>query len=182
MLADLILKWLKRSKSRSSVLISRFNAPRYFDMLKTTQPLTLAKACSRAVTLLDLIIERPPVSISLGLWSTLIIYVISLIPLGIMKAIHHGSRFDIWSSAVVIVGYAVPAGLRLSLIILFASGNYFSWFPLRVWYRVTLISLIGISKLATTLALSVAYFCDGHRRLCHIEHADQKLLPLGWNQ
>ncbi|CSI50367.1 peptide ABC transporter permease [Vibrio cholerae] len=81
--------------------------------------------------MIDLIVERLPVSISLGLWSTLLIYLIS-IPLGISKAIHHGSRFDVWSSAVVIIGYAIPGFLfAIILIILFASGNYFSWFPLR---------------------------------------------------
>ncbi|MFA0674272.1 microcin C ABC transporter permease YejB, partial [Vibrio sp. 10N.222.51.A6] len=104
---------------------------RYFDMLKNYATFNFGESLFKGGNVIDLIIERLPVSISLGLWSTLIIYVIS-IPLGIMKAIHHGSRFDIWSSAVVIVGYAVPGFLfAIILIILFASGNYFSWFPLR---------------------------------------------------
>ena len=72
-----------------------------------------------------------PVSISLGIWSTLAIYLVS-IPLGIRKALKHGSRFDIWSSTVVILGNAIPTFLfAILLIILFAGGNYFSWFPLR---------------------------------------------------
>lgn len=104
---------------------------RYFDMLKNYVTFNFGDSLFKGGSVIDLIVERLPVSISLGLWSTLIIYLIS-IPLGILKAIHHGSRFDIWSSAVVIVGYAIPGFLfAIILIIVFASGNYFSWFPLR---------------------------------------------------
>ncbi|WP_264875535.1 microcin C ABC transporter permease YejB [Vibrio agarivorans] len=104
---------------------------RYWDMLKNYATFNFGDSLFKGGNVIDLIIERLPVSISLGLWSTLIIYIVS-IPLGIMKAIHHGSRFDIWSSAVVIVGYAIPGFLfAIILIIFFASGNYFSWFPLR---------------------------------------------------
>ena len=72
-----------------------------------------------------------PVSISLGVWSTLAVYLVS-IPLGIRKAVRHGSRFDVWSSTIVIFGNAIPTFLfAILLIILFAGGNYFSWFPLR---------------------------------------------------
>jgi microcin C transport system permease protein len=85
----------------------------------------------RDVSVIDLIIEKLPVSISLGLWSTLIIYLIS-IPLGIKKAMKDGERFDIWSSGVIFVGYAIPSFLfAILLIILFAGGRYFDWFPLR---------------------------------------------------
>lgn len=78
-----------------------------------------------------LVIERLPVSISLGLWSTLIIYMVS-IPLGIAKAVRDGSRFDIWTSGVIIVGYAIPAFLfAVLLVIFFAGGRYLDWFPLR---------------------------------------------------
>ncbi|MDE1043629.1 microcin ABC transporter permease, partial [Escherichia coli] len=76
-----------------------------FDMLKNYVTFNFGESLFRGGNVIDLIVERLPVSISLGLWSTLIIYLIS-IPLGIMKAIHHGSRFDVWSSAMVIVGYA----------------------------------------------------------------------------
>lgn len=104
---------------------------RYFDMIKNYVTFNFGESLFRGGNVIDLIVDRLPVSISLGLWSTLIIYLIS-IPLGIMKAIHHGSRFDIWSSAFVIVGYAIPGFLfAIILIILFASGNFFSWFPLR---------------------------------------------------
>jgi microcin C transport system permease protein len=104
---------------------------RYVDMLKNYITFNFGESLFRGGNVIDLIKQRLPVSISLGLWSTLIIYLIS-IPLGIMKAIHHGSRFDVWSSALVIIGYAIPGFLfAIILIIIFASGNYFSWFPLR---------------------------------------------------
>lgn len=78
-----------------------------------------------------LIVDKIPVSLSLGLWSTLLIYLIS-IPLGIQKALRHGSRFDVWTSSVVIVGYAIPGFLfAILLIVLFAGGSYWDWFPLR---------------------------------------------------
>ncbi|GAD80068.1 microcin C ABC transporter permease YejB [Vibrio ezurae] len=104
---------------------------RYFEMLKNYICFNFGESLFKGGDVIDLIVERLPVSISLGLWSTLIIYLVS-IPLGIIKAIHHGSRFDIWSSALVIVGYAIPGFLfAIVLIILFASGNYLDWFPLR---------------------------------------------------
>jgi microcin C transport system permease protein len=79
----------------------------------------------------QLIAERLPVSISLGLWTTLIGYAIS-IPLGIRKAVKDGTRFDLWTSFVIIVGYSIPSFLfAVMLVVLFAGGTYFSWFPLR---------------------------------------------------
>ncbi len=79
----------------------------------------------------ELILERLPVSISLGLWTTLLTYLIS-IPLGIRKAVRDGSRFDVWTSTVVIIGNAVPGFLfAILLIVLFAGGSYFQIFPLR---------------------------------------------------
>jgi len=78
-----------------------------------------------------LMLERLPVSISLGLWTTLVVYLVS-IPLGIRKALHHGSSFDVWSSGLVIVGYAIPGFLfAILLIVLFAGGSYWDLFPLR---------------------------------------------------
>ncbi|HSH47896.1 MAG TPA: microcin C ABC transporter permease YejB [Halomonas sp.] len=78
-----------------------------------------------------MMLERLPVSISLGLWTTLLVYLIS-IPLGIRKALRHGSRFDIWTSGLVIVGYAIPGFLfAILLIVLFAGGSYWDVFPLR---------------------------------------------------
>ncbi len=79
----------------------------------------------------DLVIDRLPVSITLGLWTTILSYLIS-IPLGVAKAVRDGSRFDLWTSAAIIFGYAIPSFLfALLLIVLFASGTYFDWFPLR---------------------------------------------------
>ena len=79
----------------------------------------------------DLVISKMPVSVSLGLWTTLLIYLIS-IPLGIAKAMRDGSRFDIWTSAVIVVSYAIPSFLfAILLIVLFAGGSYVQWFPLR---------------------------------------------------
>ena len=79
----------------------------------------------------DLVFEKMPVSISLGLWTTLLVYAIS-IPLGVVKAVRDGSGFDVWTSGVVVVGNAVPGFLfAILLIVLFAGGRYFDWFPLR---------------------------------------------------
>ncbi len=89
------------------------------------------KSYFRDTKVIDLVIEKLPVSISLGLWMTLLTYLIS-IPLGIRKAVMDGSRFDTWTSAVIIVGYAVPGFLfAILLIVLFAGGSFFSIFPLR---------------------------------------------------
>lgn len=85
----------------------------------------------RDIDVLDLVLEKMPVSISLGLWSTLIIYLIS-IPLGIKKAVRDGTPFDVWSSGVVFIGYAIPSFLfAILLIIFFAGGRYLDLFPLR---------------------------------------------------
>ncbi|HIG42300.1 MAG TPA: microcin C ABC transporter permease YejB [Gammaproteobacteria bacterium] len=79
----------------------------------------------------DLVVERLPVSISLGLWSLLLIYSIS-VPLGIAKAVHNGKAFDIWSSVVIFTAYAIPGFLfAIVLIVIFAGGSYLDLFPLR---------------------------------------------------
>lgn len=85
----------------------------------------------RNETVINLIKEKIPVSISLGVWILLLSYAIS-IPLGIRKAVQDGSTFDVWTSGVVIVGYAIPSFLfGIMLIVLFAGGSFFNWFPLR---------------------------------------------------
>src|SRR4029078_4259179 len=85
----------------------------------------------RDVSVLQLVKEKLPVSMSLGIWMTLLAYLIS-IPLGIRKAMDDGSRFDMWTSTVIIIGYAIPGFLfAILLIILFAGGSFFDWFPLR---------------------------------------------------
>ncbi|WP_237154381.1 microcin C ABC transporter permease YejB [Oryzibacter oryziterrae] len=85
----------------------------------------------RSISIIDLIKEKMPVSISLGIWMTLLSYGIS-IPLGIAKAVRDGTQFDVWTSAVIAVGYAVPSFLfGILLIVLFAGGSFWSVFPLR---------------------------------------------------
>jgi microcin C transport system permease protein len=85
----------------------------------------------RSISVIDLVIEKMPVSISLGLWSTLIAYIIS-IPLGIRKAVYDGSKFDTWTSVLIVLAYAIPGFLfAILLLVLFAGGSYFQIFPLR---------------------------------------------------
>ncbi len=85
----------------------------------------------RDISVIELVIEKMPVSISLGLWMTLLTYIIS-IPLGIAKAVRDGSRFDVWTSGVIIVGYAIPGFLfAVLLIVLFSGGTFLDLFPLR---------------------------------------------------
>src|SRR6202012_5218343 len=89
------------------------------------------KSYFRDISVLQLIKEKLPVSMSLGIWMTLLTYLIS-IPLGIRKAVQDGARFDTWTSAVIIIGFAIPGFLfAILLIILFAGGSFFNIFPLR---------------------------------------------------
>ncbi|WP_028299301.1 microcin C ABC transporter permease YejB [Oceanospirillum beijerinckii] len=104
---------------------------RFFQMIGNYMTFDFGDSFFRDQSVLDLILEKMPVSISLGLWTTLIVYAVS-IPLGIRKAVQHGSQFDLWSSSVIIVGYAIPNFLfAIMLIVVFAGGSYFDWFPLR---------------------------------------------------
>ncbi|MDJ0038049.1 microcin C ABC transporter permease YejB [Pantoea allii] len=104
---------------------------RYLTMLWNYVRFDFGDSLFRSASVLQLIKESLPVSVSLGLWSTLIIYLVS-IPLGIKKAVRNGSTFDIWSSTFIIIGYSIPAFLfGIVLIVLFAGGSYFDWFPLR---------------------------------------------------
>jgi len=104
---------------------------RFLDMVGGYLRFDFGRSFFRGKTVLQLIADKLPVSMSLGLWSTLLVYTIS-IPLGIAKAVRDGSRFDVASSAVVLVGYAVPSFLfAILLVVLFAGGSYLDWFPLR---------------------------------------------------
>lgn len=104
---------------------------RFWEMLTNYVQFDFGESFYRNATVLDLILEKMPVSISLGLWSTLLIYLVS-IPLGIHKAVRHGSRFDVISSSIIVMLYAIPGFLlAILLIVLFAGGTYFDWFPLR---------------------------------------------------
>ena len=104
---------------------------RFWLMLRDYARFDFGRSFFRDQTVLQLVLDKMPVSISLGLWSTLIIYLVS-IPLGIRKAVRAGTPFDVASSAVVLVGHAVPAFLlAILLIVLFAGGRFVQWFPLR---------------------------------------------------
>ena len=104
---------------------------RFRDMILGYLRFDFGRSFYRDATVLQLIEQKMPVSISLGLWSTLLIYLVS-IPLGIAKAVRDGSRFDVATSAVVLVAYAVPSFLfAILLVVLFAGGSFVQWFPLR---------------------------------------------------
>ena len=104
---------------------------RFFLMMKNYLVFDFGESFFRNKRVVDLVLEKMPVSISLGLWTTLIIYFIS-IPLGIAKAVRDGSRFDVSTSTTLIVLNAIPGFLfALLLVVLFAGGGYFKWFPLR---------------------------------------------------
>jgi microcin C transport system permease protein len=104
---------------------------RYVDTVINFLQFNFGQSFFKSDSVINLIWQSLPVSLSLGLWSTLLIYLIS-IPLGIKKAVNAGSAFDIWSSLIIIVGYAIPSFLlAILLIIVFAGGSYWEWFPLR---------------------------------------------------
>lgn len=104
---------------------------RFFDMMWSYLKFDFGESYFRDASVVDLVLQKMPVSISLGLWTTLLVYGIS-IPLGIRKAIRDGSRFDVWSSGVIIIGYAIPGFLlAVAFIVLFAGGQFLDWFPLR---------------------------------------------------
>jgi microcin C transport system permease protein len=137
----------------------------------------------RDISVLKLVGEKMPVSISLGLWMTLLSYAIS-IPLGIRKAIRDGSRFDTWTSGVIVVGYAIPGFLvAVLLIILFAGGSFLDLFPLRgltsdnwsqlpwygkildyFWHLVLPMIAMSLSAFATTTLLTKNSFLDEIRK------------------
>ncbi|MDP0563284.1 MAG: microcin C ABC transporter permease YejB [Candidatus Endonucleobacter sp. (ex Gigantidas childressi)] len=152
---------------------------RFLQMMGNYLTLNFGDSFFRDAKVIDLIKDKLPVSISLGLWSTLLIYFIS-IPLGIRKAIKHGSRFDIWSSAIITTGYAIPSFLlAILLIVLLAGGSYWNIFPLRgltsdnfeqlsliekimdySWHMVLPIFCIVISGFATLTMLTKNSFLD----------------------
>ncbi len=104
---------------------------RFLDMLWNYAHLDFGKSYFRSISVVELVKEKLPVSITIGLWTTLLSYLIS-IPLGIRKAVRDGSRFDTWTSGAIIVGYAIPGFLfAILLLVVFAGGSYFRWFPLR---------------------------------------------------
>lgn len=104
---------------------------RFMLMLKNYLVFDFGESYFKDRSVVQLVIDKMPVSISLGLWTVLLTYLVS-IPLGIAKAVRDGSKFDVWTSGVVIIGNAIPGFLfAILLIVVFAGGRYFDWFPLR---------------------------------------------------
>ncbi|KAE9657738.1 microcin C ABC transporter permease YejB [Pseudomonas sp. MAFF 301449] len=117
-------------------------------MLKSYAQLDFGNSFFRGSTVIDLILEKMPVTISLGLWATLITYLVS-IPLGIRKAVRHGSSFDVWSSTAIVIGYAMPAFLfAMFLIVVFAGGTSLNWFPVRGLVSENFEELSTVGKIA----------------------------------
>ncbi len=121
---------------------------RFFLMMKNYLTFDFGTSYFRDVSVLQLIKEKLPVSVSLGIWMTLLTYLIS-IPLGIRKAVRDGQSFDAWTSGVLVIGYAIPGFLfAILLLILFAGSSFFQWFPSRGltsdnWEELSLLGKIG---------------------------------------
>ncbi|MEO1733237.1 MAG: microcin C ABC transporter permease YejB [Pseudomonadota bacterium] len=121
---------------------------RFLNMMWNYMRLDFGESYFRSISVVDLVLEKMPVSISLGLWSTLIAYLVS-IPLGIRKAVRDGTQFDTWTSGVIIVAYAIPGFLfAILLLVLFAGGSYYQIFPLRGlasdnWEDLSVLGKIG---------------------------------------
>ena len=152
---------------------------RYFEMLRNYATFNFGDSLFRARPVLTLIAERLPVSASLGLWSTLIIYIVS-IPLGIRKAVKNGTHFDTWTSTAIILGNAIPSFLfAVLLIVVFSGGSFLQIFPLRglnsigseewsllarimdyFWHLVLPVTAITIGGFATLTMLTKNSFLD----------------------
>jgi microcin C transport system permease protein len=121
---------------------------RFLDMMWNYIRLDFGESYFRSISVIDLVLEKMPVSISLGLWSTLIAYLVS-IPLGIRKAVNDGTRFDTWTSGIIIMAYAIPGFLfAIILLVLFAGGSYYQIFPLRGLYSDNFAELSLLGKIA----------------------------------
>lgn len=156
---------------------------RFMKMIGDYARFDFGESYYRDIPVTDLIVEKLPVSITLGLWTTLLTYLIS-IPLGIAKARRDGSRFDVWTSAIIIIGYAIPGFLfAVMLIVLFAGGSYLDWFPLRgltsdnfdelstlgqiadyLWHITLPVLAMTIAGFATTSLLTKNAFLDEIRK------------------
>jgi microcin C transport system permease protein len=156
---------------------------RFFLMLWNYLRFDFGKSYFRDVSVLELVKEKLPVSMSLGIWMMLLTYLIS-IPLGIRKAVLDGSRFDAWTSMAIVIGYALPGFLvAILLIILFAGGSFFQWFPLRgltsdnwaalpwyaktvdyFWHLVLPLLSMALSAFATMTLLTKNSFLDEIRK------------------
>ena len=152
---------------------------RFFDMMGNYLVFDFGDSFFKDQAVVDLVLDKMPVSISLGVWTTLLVYLIS-IPLGIAKAVRDGSRFDLWSSVVIVVSSAIPSFLfAVFLLVIFAGGSYLDWFPLRglvsdnweelgwldrikdyIWHITLPIIAMTISGFATLTMLTKNSFLD----------------------
>ncbi len=156
---------------------------RFFIMMGRYLRFDFGDSYFHSKSVIDLVIDKLPVSISLGLWSTLIAYLVS-IPLGIRKAVREGSRFDTWTSTLIIAAYAIPGFLfAIMLMVVFAGGTYYQWFPLRgitsdnweslslwakitdyIWHMALPITASTIASFATMTLLTKNSFLDEIRK------------------
>jgi microcin C transport system permease protein len=156
---------------------------RFFKMIKDYATFNFGKSYFRDVSVMQLIKEKLPVSISLGLWMTLFTYMIS-IPLGIRKAVRDGEKFDTWTSGFLVFGYALPGFLvAVLLLVVFAGGSFFQWFPSRAltsdnwaqlswfgkakdyaWHLVLPLTAMALGSFTTTAFLTKNSFLDEIRK------------------
>jgi microcin C transport system permease protein len=152
---------------------------RFFDMLKSYIRFDFGDSFFQDRSVVDLVIDKMPVSISLGIWTTLLVYLIS-IPLGILKATRDGSPFDVWTSVAIVIGTAIPSFLfAVFLLLIFAGGSYLDWFPLagltsdnwetlswpakiadHLWHMVLPVTAMAIGGFATLTMLTKNSFLD----------------------
>ncbi|WP_299909328.1 microcin C ABC transporter permease YejB [uncultured Paracoccus sp.] len=152
---------------------------RFLSMMGDYLTFDFGESWFRSISVIDLVKEKMPVSITLGLWTTLLAYLIS-IPLGIRKAVRDGTPFDTWTSGLIIMGYAIPAFLfAVLLMVLFAGGSYWKIFPLRglvsdnfyalstwgqikdyIWHITLPVVAMSISGFATLTLLTKNSFLD----------------------
>ncbi len=156
---------------------------RFLKMIADYARFDFGRSFFRDASVMDLIKEKLPVSVTLGLWMTLIAYAIS-IPLGIAKAVRDGSAFDTWTSALIIIGYAIPGFLfAVLLVVLFAGGSFWQLFPLRgltsanfaelsllgkvkdyIWHATLPLTAMVIAQFATLTLLTKNSFLDEIRK------------------
>ena len=162
---------------------------RFLLMMRNYLTFDFGKSYFRDVSVLGLIKEKLPVSISLGIWMTLLTYLIS-IPLGIRKAVHDGEPFDVWTSGALVIGYAIPGFLvAVLLLVLFAGGSFVQWFPSRglhseaygsytflqcttsircvadyFWHLVLPLTAMGLAAFTTSAFLTKNSFLDEIRK------------------
>ncbi|MGF9693843.1 microcin C ABC transporter permease YejB [Rhizobium sp. 0TCS1.26] len=152
---------------------------RFLEMMWNYARFDFGESFFRNTSVIELILDKLPVSISLGVWILFGSYMIS-IPLGIKKAVSDGSAFDVWTSGIIVVGYAVPSFLfGILLIVVFAGGSFFDWFPLRglvsdnwselpwwqkildyFWHLTLPLIALSLSAFATTTLLTKNSFID----------------------